>query len=164
MPLIPYVTRLDGERVVALNELLTLLLAVPDIPSPSISDDKVAISLYPSWYDSPEEVISEVKRVSKSIGGSWWKNDPKAGSFAASYYELTHDHQFGPYKLIIRTERASVCEPVVVRTEVVHVEAKPAVEAHDEEKPVLEWVCKPLNDAPSPLGDFEAKPLETAAS
>lgn len=107
-------------------------------------------------WDVPADMRAEVKRVGieEQIaaavdlfpGAVWEKNDPTAGSYNESYYELKA--KWDDVTITIVTDRGSVCERVVVLEHDVTEEvpdpeqvAKIPLVKVTQKKQVVEWQC-----------------------
>jgi hypothetical protein len=130
------VTEPRQEYIDGLRKLADLLESTPDLPTPYLSGDEARWS---SYYDA-----AEVARLASMLPGVKRKNDPSDGDYDATYYVLTSDVRFGPFKLAVSSYRATVCEKIQTGTQTVEVPAVEAAPARVEEVPVFEYVCSPL--------------------
>jgi hypothetical protein len=124
------------EYIEGLRKLADLLDATPDLPTPFLSGDTITWSDY---YDA-----AEVARLSSLVPGRMLKNDPNEGGYDATYYRLTSNVKYGPFKLVVSSYRSTVCEKVQTGTKVVEVPPVEAAPGRVEEVPVFEYVCSPL--------------------
>lgn len=135
------------EMTKGIREVLDIVDIVGKMPLPILQSDgqRVQFFFMPHLYGSPEELVLDLARVQKAIGGRWHKNDPKESSYEASYYSLTHDKEFsGGIKVQLLTQRELVCTPVVVGKTIKKIDARPAVEASEVEVDDIEYECHPL--------------------
>lgn len=120
-----------------------------DCPTPTIDEDGARVGFDVWWRDAGDkDLAATMLRRARQVGGVFRKNDPEKSLFEKNYYTLTRsigDPELGITVRILGT-RDGVCTPVVVGHKTVHVAAQPAIEAHDEEQPIIEYECKPLND------------------
>lgn len=135
------------EMTKGIREVLDIVDIVGGMPLPVLQNDGKTVRFFfmSHLYDSPEELVLDLARVQKAIGGRWHKNDPKSSSFEASYYSLIHDIEFsGGIKLQLLTQREMVCTPVVVGKTIKKIDAQPAVAAKEFEVDEIEYECHPL--------------------
>lgn len=132
--------------ITRLNAIAAFVDELPDgVKTPSLSFDASTLT-FGFWFT--DDIAVKVRDTARAIGGRWHKNDPTKSEIDATYYLLTNERRLdGGVKIIIQCDRDEVCEKVQVGTKTVRVEAKPAVDEHDEEQPVFEYECRPLNAA-----------------
>lgn len=107
-------------------------------------------------------VIERFKTAARAIGGRWQKNDPKASTYDDTWYTFTNEQKIGDATLVLRMERDTVCERVVVGKKTV---VKPAVPAQPEqivEEVEYERECKPLFKHAEAELDAAMKSLEAS--
>lgn len=121
---VPQMTEEVKQFVKALNRLVAIYTANPDLPVPYLSD------MY-AFVDTREEMSKTARQLAR-----WRPNKRVADHWYMLEMELSAKH-----KLSFNINREKVCERVQVGTKLVEVAAQPAVEAHVEEQPQYEWKC-----------------------